>query len=92
MKSCHIIIQVDGHVLILTHIHPNFRTFKFTSGKLILGFFCIGLLLQIMLQRDTTSIKSLQLFFPTTLLLPSFRLHNPIPLRRFSELQFIHRI
>jgi hypothetical protein len=38
----HVLIQVDGHVLILTHFHPNFRTFKFTSGKLILGFFCIG--------------------------------------------------
>jgi hypothetical protein len=46
---------VDGHVLILTHFHPNFRTFKFTSGKLILGFFCIGVLLQ-MLQWGTTSI------------------------------------
>jgi hypothetical protein len=45
---------VDDHVLILTHFHPNFRTFKFTFGKLILGFFCIGVLLQ-MLQRGTTS-------------------------------------
>jgi hypothetical protein len=43
---CHVLIQVDGHVLILTHFRPNFRTFKFTSSKLILGFFCIGVLLQ----------------------------------------------
>jgi hypothetical protein len=51
---CHVLIQVDGHVLILTHFHPNFRIFKFTFSKLILGFFCIGVLLQ-MLQRGTIS-------------------------------------
>jgi hypothetical protein len=64
-KSCHIIIQVDGHVLILTHFHPNFRTFKYTSGKLILGFFCIGVLLQ-MLQRGITSIVYLQIYLKKT--------------------------
>jgi hypothetical protein len=51
MKSC--------HVLILTHFHPNFRTFKFTFGKLILGFFCIGVLLQ-MLQWGATSLYYMQ--------------------------------
>jgi hypothetical protein len=51
----HILIQVDGHILIFTHFHPNFRTFKFTSDKLILGFFCIRVLLQ-MLQWSTTSV------------------------------------
>jgi hypothetical protein len=56
ITQCHEITsryhQVDGHILILTHFHPNFRTFKFTFGKLILGFFCIGVLLQ-MLQWGT---------------------------------------
>jgi hypothetical protein len=55
ITQCHVICHVDGHVLILTHFRPNFRTFKFTSGKLILGFFCIGVLLQ-MLQWGTTSL------------------------------------
>jgi hypothetical protein len=59
ITQCHEIMshyhQVDGHVLILTHFHPNFRTFKFIFSKLILGLFCIGVLLQ-MLQRGTTSI------------------------------------
>jgi hypothetical protein len=64
-KSCHIIIQVDGHVLILIYFQTNFRTFKFTFSKLILGFFCIGVLMQ-MLQRDTTSIDKLLLGITAT--------------------------